>query len=69
MSTFPMTAEQMDTIRARDWNKLLALGGNIFFIGKIAVTVGLSFAQLAAKRCYDCGGPSTPLGMTRGIRS
>jgi protocatechuate 4,5-dioxygenase alpha subunit len=47
MSTFPMTAEQMDTIRERDWNKLLALGGNIFFIGKIAVTDGLSFAQLA----------------------
>jgi protocatechuate 4,5-dioxygenase alpha chain len=51
MKNFPMTAEQMDTIHARDWNKLLALGGNIFFIGKIAVTDGMSFAQLAAKMC------------------
>jgi protocatechuate 4,5-dioxygenase alpha chain len=51
MAQFPMTAEQMDTIRTRDWNKLLELGGNIFFIGKIAITDGLSFAQLAAKMC------------------
>jgi protocatechuate 4,5-dioxygenase alpha chain len=51
MAQFPMTTEQMDTIRERDWNKLLELGGNIFFIGKIAVTDGLSFQQLAAKMC------------------
>lgn len=51
MAQFPMTAEQMETVRVRDWNKLLEIGGNIFFIGKIAITDGLSFAQLAAKMC------------------
>ena len=32
----------------RDWNGMLALGGNIYFTSKIAATDGLSFQQIAA---------------------
>ena len=46
---FPMTPEQSKAITDRDWNKMLELGGNIYFTSKIGATDGLSFQQLAAK--------------------
>ena len=47
--TFPMTPEQRDAVLARDWNRMLELGGNIYYTSKIGATDGLSFQQLAAK--------------------
>ena len=44
----PMTAEQKAAVMARDWNGMIALGGNIYFTSKIAATDGLSFQQIAA---------------------
>jgi len=45
---FPMTEPQKQAVLNRDWNGMLALGGNIYFTSKIAATDGLSFQQIAA---------------------
>ncbi|BDE07890.1 hypothetical protein WPS_31660 [Vulcanimicrobium alpinum] len=48
LATFPMTAEQRDAILQRDWNRMLELGGNIYYTAKLAACDGLSFQQIAA---------------------
>jgi protocatechuate 4,5-dioxygenase alpha chain len=45
---FPMSEAQKQAVLARDWNGMIALGGNIYFTAKIAATDGLSFQQIAA---------------------
>jgi len=49
LQKFPMTDEQRQAILKRDWNGMIALGGNIYFTAKLAATDGLSFQQVAAK--------------------
>ena len=49
LDRFPMTEEQKQSVLDRDWNRMIALGGNIYFTSKIAATDGLSFQQIAAK--------------------
>jgi protocatechuate 4,5-dioxygenase, alpha chain len=49
LDRWPMTEEQKQAILTRDWNGMLALGGNIYFTAKLAATDGLSFQQIAAK--------------------
>ena len=49
LDRWPMTEEQKQVILRRDWNGMLALGGNIYFTAKLAATDGLSFQQIAAK--------------------
>jgi protocatechuate 4,5-dioxygenase alpha chain len=49
LKRFPMTEEQKQAVRDRDWNKMLELGGNIYFTSKLGAFDGLSFQQLAAK--------------------
>jgi protocatechuate 4,5-dioxygenase alpha chain len=49
LDRFPMTPAQKQSVFDRDWNGMLALGGNIYFTAKIAATDGLSFQQIAAK--------------------
>jgi protocatechuate 4,5-dioxygenase alpha chain len=49
LDRWPMTEEQKQAVLTRDWNGMLALGGNIYFTGKLAATDGLSFQQIAAK--------------------
>jgi protocatechuate 4,5-dioxygenase alpha chain len=48
LDRWPMTEAQKQAVLARDWNGMIALGGNIYFIAKIAATDGLSFQQIAA---------------------
>jgi protocatechuate 4,5-dioxygenase alpha chain len=48
LGRWPMTEEQRQAVLARDWNGMIALGGNIYFTAKIAATDGLSFQQIAA---------------------
>ena len=48
LQRFPMTDAQRQMILDRDWNGMLALGGNIYFTAKLAATDGLSFQQIAA---------------------
>jgi protocatechuate 4,5-dioxygenase, alpha chain len=48
LDRFPVTPEQKQAILDRDWNRMLELGGNIYFTAKLAATDGLSFQQIAA---------------------
>jgi protocatechuate 4,5-dioxygenase alpha chain len=48
LKQYPMTEEQVQAVLDRDWNKMLELGGNIYFTSKLAATDGLSFQQTAA---------------------
>jgi protocatechuate 4,5-dioxygenase alpha chain len=47
LDEWPMTAEQKEAVLARDLNRCIALGGNIYFLAKIGATDGLSFQQMA----------------------
>lgn len=40
-----LTDEQTQAVLARDYNRLLDLGGNIYFLAKVFSTDGLSFLQ------------------------
>jgi protocatechuate 4,5-dioxygenase alpha subunit len=44
-----MTDAQRDAVLARDYNRMIALGGNIYFLAKIGATDGFSFQNLASK--------------------
>ena len=45
LSDWPMTEEQRQSILDRDYNRMLDLGGNIYFLAKVFSTDGLSFVQ------------------------
>ena len=47
MAKFPMTEEQRQAVRDRDWNRLLELGGNIYYTSKLAAFDGINFQNLA----------------------
>ena len=55
LDEWPMTEEQKQAVLDRDYNRMMALGGNIYFLAKIFSTDGLSFQDAA----------STMTGMTR----
>ena len=48
LDRWKMSEAQKQAVLARDWNGMIALGGNIYFTAKIAATDGLSFRQIAA---------------------
>jgi protocatechuate 4,5-dioxygenase alpha chain len=48
LKAWPMTEEQRQAVLARDWNGMIALGGNIYFLAKLFSTDGKSFQQVAA---------------------
>src|SRR5438132_13361061 len=48
LQKFPMTPEQRTAVLERDWNGMIALGGNIYFLAKLFSTDGLSFQHVAA---------------------
>ncbi len=45
LDEWPMTEEQKQAVLDRDYNRLLDLGGNIYFMAKVFSTDGLSFVQ------------------------
>jgi protocatechuate 4,5-dioxygenase alpha chain len=49
LETYPMTPEQRQAVIDRDYNRMIALGGNIYFLAKIGATDGFSFQNLASK--------------------
>jgi len=49
LERYPMTDEQRQAVLDRDYNRMLALGGNIYFLAKIGATDGFSFQNLASK--------------------
>lgn len=55
LDEWPMTEEQKQAVMSRDYNHMISLGGNIYFLAKIFSSDGISF-QAAA---------STMTGMTQ----
>jgi protocatechuate 4,5-dioxygenase, alpha chain len=48
LKRFPMTEAQRAMVLKRDWNGMLALGGNVYFLAKIFSSDGKSFQEVAA---------------------
>ncbi|MCO6184731.1 protocatechuate 4,5-dioxygenase subunit alpha [Rhizobium sp. L1K21] len=47
LDKYPMKPEQRDAVLKRDWNRLLELGGNIYYTSKLAANDGINFQNLA----------------------
>jgi protocatechuate 4,5-dioxygenase, alpha chain len=48
LDEWPMTEAQKQAVLARDLNRAIAEGGNIYFLAKLGATDGRSFQQMAA---------------------
>jgi protocatechuate 4,5-dioxygenase alpha chain len=48
LKKFSLTPEQTEAILKRDYNRMLELGGNIYFTAKLGATDGHSFQYMAA---------------------
>jgi protocatechuate 4,5-dioxygenase alpha chain len=48
LKPYHLTPEQTDAVLKRDYNRMLELGGNIYFTAKLGATDGHSFRHLAA---------------------
>lgn len=48
LDEWPMSEEQKQAVLARDYNQMISLGGNIYFLAKIFSSDGLSFQHAAA---------------------
>jgi protocatechuate 4,5-dioxygenase alpha chain len=48
LKRFPLSPEQTQAILKREYNRMLELGGNIYFTAKLGATDGHSFRHLAA---------------------
>ncbi len=48
LDTWPMNEDQKRAVLARDFNQMIKLGGNIYFLAKIFATDGKSFQYAAA---------------------
>jgi protocatechuate 4,5-dioxygenase alpha chain len=68
LDEWPMTEEQKAAILARDYNRCLDLGGNVYFLSKVFSTDGLSFAE-AVSTMTDMTFPEYRDMMLQGGRS
>lgn len=48
LDEWEMTDAQKQAVLDRDLNRMISLGGNIYFLAKIGATDGMSFQQIAA---------------------
>jgi len=48
LDEWPMSEEQKQAVMARDYNKLLALGANVYFFAKLFFTDKVSFQKAAS---------------------
>ena len=48
LDRWPMTEAQKQAVLARDYNAMIAAGGNIYFLAKIGATDAKSFVQIVA---------------------
>ncbi|MGH8218287.1 MAG: protocatechuate 4,5-dioxygenase subunit alpha [Steroidobacteraceae bacterium] len=48
LDEWPMSEEQKQAVLARDFNRMISLGGNIYFLAKLFSTDGKSFQYAAA---------------------
>jgi protocatechuate 4,5-dioxygenase, alpha chain len=68
LDEWPMSEDQKLAILARDYNRCLDLGGNIYFLAKVFSTDGLSFAE-AVSTMTDMSFPEYRDMMLAGGRS
>jgi protocatechuate 4,5-dioxygenase alpha chain len=47
LDEWPMTEEQKQAVLARDLNRCIRLGGNIYFLARIGATDGKTYQQMA----------------------
>ena len=47
LDEWPMTEEQKQAVLARDLNRCIRLGGNIYFLARIGATDGKTYMQMA----------------------
>ena len=48
LDAWPMSEEQKQAVLGREYNRMLSLGGNIYFLAKLFATDGKSFQYAAA---------------------
>jgi protocatechuate 4,5-dioxygenase alpha chain len=48
LEKFPMSEAQRQAVLERDYNRMIELGGNVYFLGKISATDGVSFGAMVA---------------------
>lgn len=48
LDEWPMTDAQKQAVRDRDFNRMLALGGNIYYVSKVGATDGLNYVQIVS---------------------
>ncbi len=48
LDQWPMTEDQKQAVRDRDFNRILALGGNIYFCAKIGATEGKNYVEIVS---------------------
>lgn len=48
LDEWPMTEDQKQAVRDRDFNRMIELGGNIYFMAKIGATDGLNYVQIVS---------------------
>ena len=48
LDEWPMTGAQKQAVRDRDYNRMIELGGNIYFLAKIGATDGLNYVQIVS---------------------
>lgn len=68
LAEWPITEEQRQAVLDRDYNRMLELGGNIYFLSKIFSTDGISFAE-AVSTMTDMSFPEYRDMMLNGGRS
>ena len=68
LDRWPISDEQKEAILARDYNRCLDLGGNVYFLAKVFSTDGMSFAE-AVSTMTDMSFPEYREMMLNGGRS
>ena len=48
LDRYPMTGEQKQAVLVRDWNRMISLGGNIYYLAKLFFNDHKSFQHVAA---------------------
>ncbi|OHD01144.1 MAG: protocatechuate 4,5-dioxygenase subunit alpha [Sphingomonadales bacterium RIFCSPLOWO2_12_FULL_63_15] len=68
MDEWPLTQDQKEAMLARDYNRCLDLGGNVYFLAKLFSTDGIPFAE-AVSTMTDMEFPQYREMMMKGGRS
>jgi protocatechuate 4,5-dioxygenase alpha subunit len=48
LADWPLTDDQRQAVRDRDFNRMIELGGNVYFLVKIGATDGLNYVQIVS---------------------